>query len=71
LLNVNIKIFKTVILQVVLCGGENWSVTLSEESTVRVSENSELRVIFGFKSYEVPRKWVPATTAWHILRLRM
>ena len=30
-MNVNIDLFKTVILPVVLCGGENWSVTFREE----------------------------------------
>jgi hypothetical protein len=54
-LNVNIKIFKTVILPVVLCGGENWSVTFSEERAIRVFENRVLRGIFGFKWDEVKR----------------
>jgi len=49
LLNINIKIFKTVILAVVLCGCENWSVTLSEKHRMSVSENRVLRGIFGFK----------------------
>ena len=30
-MNINIDLLKTVILPVVLCGGENWSVTFREE----------------------------------------
>jgi hypothetical protein len=52
-LNINFKIFKRVILPVVLCGCENWSVTVSEERTVRVFENRALRGILGFKLDEV------------------
>jgi hypothetical protein len=35
-----IKILKTVILPVVLCGFENWSLTLREEHRLRVFEKS-------------------------------
>jgi hypothetical protein len=49
LLNVNIKIFKTVILAAVLCGCENWWLILSEERAIRVFENSVLRGIFGLR----------------------
>jgi hypothetical protein len=55
LLSVNIEIFKTVILPVVLYRCENWSVTLSEERKIRVFENGVLRRIFGFKRDEVNR----------------
>ena len=54
-MNINIKIFKTVILLVVLCGCENWSLTFSEERTIRVFENRVLRRIFRFKKDEVKR----------------
>jgi hypothetical protein len=47
-----IKIYKTVILSVVLYGCETWSVTLSEERRLRVSDNRVLRRIFGPKREE-------------------
>jgi hypothetical protein len=47
-----IKIYKTVILPVVLCGCETRSVTLREEHRLRVSENRVLRRIFGPKREE-------------------
>jgi hypothetical protein len=40
-----IKIYKTVILPVVLCGCETWTVTLREEYKLRVFENKVLRKI--------------------------
>jgi hypothetical protein len=42
-----IKIYKTVILPVVLYGYETWSLTLREEHRPRVFENRVLRKIFG------------------------
>jgi hypothetical protein len=45
--NLKIKIYKTVILPVVLYGCETWSVTLGEEHRLRVFENRVLRKIFG------------------------
>jgi hypothetical protein len=53
--NIKIKIYRTVILLVVLCGCENWSLTLSEEHRRRVFENMMLREIFGPKKDEVTR----------------
>jgi hypothetical protein len=50
---VKIKIYKTVILRVVLYGCENWSLTLREEHRLRVFENRVLRRIFGPKRDEV------------------
>jgi hypothetical protein len=47
-----IKIYKTVILPVVLCGCETWSPTLREEHRLRVFENRVLRKIFGPKREE-------------------
>jgi hypothetical protein len=44
--NVNIRIYKTIILAVVLCGCETWSLTLREKHTVRVFENRVLRRTF-------------------------
>jgi hypothetical protein len=46
-----IKIYKTVILPVVLYGCETWSLTLREEHRLRVFENRMLR-IFGPKREE-------------------
>jgi hypothetical protein len=42
-----IKIYKTVILPVVLYGCAIWSLTLGEEHRLRVFENRVLRKIFG------------------------
>jgi hypothetical protein len=50
--NLKIKIYKTVILQVVLYGCETWSLTLREEHRLRVFENSVLRRISGPKREE-------------------
>jgi hypothetical protein len=44
-----IKIYKTVILPVVLYGCETWSLTLGEEHRLRVSENRVWKRIFGPK----------------------
>jgi hypothetical protein len=45
--NVKVKIYKTIILPVVLYGCETWSLTLREEHGLRVFENRVLRRIFG------------------------
>jgi hypothetical protein len=50
--NLKIKIYKTVILPVVLYGCETWSLTLREENRQRVFENRVLRRIFGPKREE-------------------
>jgi hypothetical protein len=50
--NPKIKIDRTVILPVVLCGCESWSLTLGEEHRLRVFENRVLRKIFGPKGEE-------------------
>jgi hypothetical protein len=42
-----IKIYKTVILPVLMYGCETWSLTLREEQRLRVCENRVLRRIFG------------------------
>jgi hypothetical protein len=52
-----IKIYKTVILPVVLYGCETWSLTLREKHRLRVFENSVLRRIFGPKRDEVTGVW--------------
>ena len=48
---------KTIILPVVLCGCETWSLTLREERSLRVFENRVLRRVFGPKRDEVTGEW--------------
>jgi hypothetical protein len=55
--NVKIKIYRSVILPVVLYGCESWSFTLREECRLRVFENRVLRRIFGPKRDEVTKEW--------------
>jgi hypothetical protein len=50
--NLKIKIYKTVILPVLLYGCETWSLTLGEEHRLGVFENRVLRKIFGHKREE-------------------
>ena len=45
----DLKIYKTIILPVVLYGCEAWSLTLREESRLRVFENRILKQIFRAK----------------------
>jgi hypothetical protein len=51
--NVQIRIYKTIILSVVLYGCETLSLTLREEHRPRVSENKVLWRIFGPQGDEV------------------
>jgi hypothetical protein len=51
------KLFKTIILPVVLCGGEAWSQTLRDEHRWAVFENRVLRRIFGSKRGEIIGSW--------------
>jgi hypothetical protein len=55
--NVKIKIYKTIILPVVLYRCETWSLTSREEHRLRVFENRVLRRIFGPKRDEVTGGW--------------
>jgi hypothetical protein len=55
--NLKIKIYRTIILPVVLYGCETWSLTLREERKLRVIENMVLRRIFGRKRDEVTGEW--------------
>jgi hypothetical protein len=50
--NLKIKIYKTVILPVVLYGCETWFLTSGEEHRLRGFENRVLRKIFGPKRKE-------------------
>jgi hypothetical protein len=54
---VKIKIYKTIILPVVLYGCETWSLTLRGDHRLRVLENRVLRRIFGRKGDEVTGGW--------------
>jgi hypothetical protein len=55
--NTEIKIYRTIILPVVLYGCETWSFTLRKEHRLRVFENRVLRRIFGPKRDEVTGEW--------------
>ena len=55
--NLKIKIYKTIILPVVLYGCETWSLTMGEERRLRVFESRVLRTIFGPKTDEVTGEW--------------
>jgi hypothetical protein len=55
--SVKTKIYRTIILPVVLYGCESWSLILKEECRLRVFENKVLRRIFGPKRDEVTGDW--------------
>jgi hypothetical protein len=55
--NLKIRIYKTIILPVVLYECETWSLTFREEHRLRVFENRVLRRIFGPKRDEVTGEW--------------
>jgi hypothetical protein len=55
--NLKIRIYKTIILPVVLYGCETWPLTLREELRLRVFESRVLRKIFGPKMDEVTGEW--------------
>ena len=51
------KIYRTIILPVVLYGCVTWSLTLREERRLRVFQNRVLKRIFGPKRDEVTGEW--------------
>jgi hypothetical protein len=55
--NLKIKIYRTIILPVVLYGCEAWSLTLREERRLRLFDNRVLRRVFGPKRDEVTGEW--------------
>ena len=55
--NLKIKIYRTIILPIVLYGCETWSLTLREERKLRMFENMVLRRIFGPRRDEVTGEW--------------
>ncbi|KAJ4447830.1 hypothetical protein ANN_09838 [Periplaneta americana] len=65
--NLQVRIYKTIILPVVLYGCETWILTLREKHRLRVFENKVLRKIFGAKRDEVTREWRKHNTELHAL----
>jgi hypothetical protein len=55
--NVKVKIYKTIILPVVLYGSETWSLTSREHHRLRGFKNRVRRRIFGPKRDEVTGEW--------------
>ena len=55
--NTKIKIYRTIILPVVLYGCETWSLTLRKECRLRVFQNRVLRIIFVPTRDEVIGEW--------------
>jgi hypothetical protein len=55
--NIKVRIYKSIILPVVLYGCETWSLILREKHRLRVFENRVLRRIFGPKRDEVTGQW--------------
>jgi len=55
--SLKIKIYRTIILPVVLCGFKTRYLTLQEECRLRVYENRVLRRIFWSKRDEVTGEW--------------
>jgi hypothetical protein len=55
--NIKIRIYRIIILSVVLYGCGTWSLALREEHRLKVFENRVLRRIFGLKRDEVTGGW--------------
>jgi hypothetical protein len=55
--NIKIKIYRIIILPVVLHECETWSLTQCDEHRLRVFENSVMWRIFGPKKDEITGKW--------------
>jgi hypothetical protein len=55
--NTKIRVYRNIILPVVLDGCETWSLTLREEQRLTVFENRELRRIFVTKRDEATGEW--------------
>ena len=55
--NLKIKIYRNIILSVVLYGSETWSLALRDERRLRVFENRVLRSIFVPKRDEIIGEW--------------
>ena len=57
MLSKNLKVYRNIILLVVLYGFETWSLTLREERRLKMFENRVLRRIFGPRRDEVTGEW--------------
>jgi hypothetical protein len=55
--NIKIRIYRTIILPVVLYGCETWSLALGKEPRLRVFKNRVPRRIFGLERGEVTGGW--------------
>jgi len=55
--NFTTKIYRTIILPLVLYGYETWSLTSREERRLRVFENRVLRRVFGPRRDDVTGEW--------------
>jgi hypothetical protein len=55
--NIKIKIYRTVILPIVVYGCETWSLTLKEGHRLWVCENRVLKKIFGPKRDGITGEW--------------
>jgi hypothetical protein len=55
--NIKMKIYKSIILPVVLYGCETWSLMLKEEHRLMVFENRVLKRIFGLKRDRIVDGW--------------
>jgi hypothetical protein len=53
----SVKIYRSIIVPVDLCGCETWSFMLREGLRLRMFENRALWRIFGPKRDEVTREW--------------
>ena len=56
--NLMIKIYRNIILPIILYGCETWSLTLREERRLRVFENRVFRRIFGPRRDVVTGEWI-------------
>ena len=55
--NIKMKRYRSIILLVVLCGCETWSLTLREEHRLRVFEKRLVRRMFGPRREEAMGEW--------------
>ena len=55
--NIKLKIYKTLILPVILYGFDTWTLTLREETILQVFENKFLSKIFGPKRDDQIGEW--------------
>jgi hypothetical protein len=55
--NIKIKVYRTIILPVVLYGCETWSLILRVKHKLKVFENRVLRRMFGTERDEVTGEW--------------